>query len=147
MGIALVKESLGREWAHVSPFARLALVHMATTALDRSTPDHPGRSYFAGHDALILALCGLVDGAPGYESARKRVRRAIGELLAAGAIARIVEATNGHRAVYTITTDAPTLVDNSTAGTASKVLAGVVEGDMGVPHIGRTRGRTKGATR
>lgn len=115
MGMALVREAMGPHWASLTPFSRLVLVHMATTALDRPNQDgDESRLYFAGHGPICLFVAGVgEDEGAAYESALRRVRRAIRELLDAGAIVQVRRSVNGRRAVYELTTSSiPLPVDN-----------------------------------
>lgn len=134
MGIALVKEALVPVWAGLTPFARLVLVTMASTALD--APNAAGdeaRLYFGGHGHLALLLTGTGEEAPGYASAKRRIRRAISELVVAGAVTLARPATNGRRAVYGITTNQwPLPVDNSGDEDQDDAVDGHVEGDISV---------------
>lgn len=141
MGMALVREAMGPHWASLTPFSRLVLVHMATTALDKAnTVGDEARLYFAGHAPIVLFVAGVGEESAGtraYESARKRVARAIAELTEAGAIRVARRAVNGRVAVYELTTSSiPLPVDNSTLGGDEAGPKGRVEGDMGVPLRG-----------
>lgn len=114
VGIALVKEAMAPQWAELSPFARLVLVHMATTALDHTVNGLDPRLYYAGHGPLCLFVAGVGEEAgTAYSSALRRVRRAIKELTEAGAIVQARPAVNGRNAVYELNTSSiPLPVDN-----------------------------------
>lgn len=114
MGIGLVQEALLPVWAGVSPFARLVLVQMATRAYDETHGDREGRLYYGGHGFLGIMLLGVGDGDPGWPAAKQRIRRAIRELIAAGALEQVGQPVNHARACYAITTNRTRLaVDNS----------------------------------
>lgn len=119
MGMALVREAMGPHWASLTPFARLVLVHMATTALDKENAvGDEARLYFAGHAPIVLFVAGVgEDEVDAYDSALRRVRRAVRELLDAGAIVQVRRSVNGRRAVYELTTSSiPLPVDNHLDG-------------------------------
>ncbi len=100
MGIELVKVALSTQYAALSDSARLVLVIMASTALDRPKGGVPARRYWAGHDSIILILTGASPGEAGYRAGQVRVTRAIGTLVKAGAITRLHRGHRGKQAEY-----------------------------------------------
>ena len=71
MGIRLVTEALSPEWGHLSETARLVLIAMCHTALDKAQGDHPARRYFGGHESLILTLTGRDSTDPTWSRTRE----------------------------------------------------------------------------
>ena len=108
MGIRLVTEALSPEWGHLSETARLVLIAMCHTALDKATGSNPARLYFGGHETLILALTGndssdpTWSGTKGHQAAQRRIRRAVRELVDAGVIELRQRANGKDHAVYRI---------------------------------------------
>ena len=141
MGIKLVREAMSPVWADLSAFARVVLVHMALVAHDDRTADHVPRLFWGGHASIVMFTTGVVEGQPGYDAARKRVQRAIAELIKAGAIVRDHNGHGRSRAVYSLTTNTLRLpvenypvetVENSVRGAGS----GPLRGDTDVPLEG-----------
>lgn len=102
MGIGAVKIVHSAEWARLSDPARLVLCAMAVSVLDQPRDGKAARRYWAGHDSLILGLTGSSPGEPGYEAGKKKVSRAIRELIAAGAVTRTRAGGRGRQAEYVI---------------------------------------------
>lgn len=105
MGIGLVKEALLPAWKDLTPFARLVLVQMASTAYDDTVDGVEGRLFWGGHAFISVMLLGVGDDTPEWPAAQRRVRRAVRELMEAGAINYRKKASAGGRAVYEITTN------------------------------------------
>ncbi|MGY4645901.1 hypothetical protein [Cellulomonas sp. URHB0016] len=86
------------------------LVGMSLRALDGPTELHPARTYFAGRDDLAEILGYRLPAAPDTSeaaakqrtSAYVQVRKALGELIAAGAIERTVDGRGGRRSEYVL---------------------------------------------
>ncbi|NHB85219.1 hypothetical protein G7085_12880 [Tessaracoccus sp. HDW20] len=134
MGIGLVQEALLPVWAGLSPFSRLVLVQMATRAYDETHGDREGRLYYGGHGFIGVMLLGVGDGDPGWPTAKKRIQRAVGELIAAGAIEVVGQPVNGNRACYAITTNRTRLaVDNCPAELADPDRQGSPMSPQGTP--------------
>ena len=114
---------------------------MALVAHDDRTADHVPRLFWGGHASIVMFTTGVVEGQPGYDAARKRVQRAIAELIKAGAIVRDHNGHGRSRAVYSLTTNTLRLpvenypvetVENSVRGAGS----GPSRGDTDVPLEG-----------
>lgn len=107
MGIALVKAAGHPRWSGLSPFAWRVWVLMCTVALDPTglSSEREPRTYYGGHDSLVLNAVGLNPGDAGYPSARRRVERAVRELREAGAIRLVNTPRSNHRANYTLHPD------------------------------------------
>lgn len=108
MGAMLVTQALSPAWAHLSDTARLVLIAMCQTAKDRPTEHQPAGQYFGGHGWLVLVLTGRDPvgewlQSTDYRSAKRRVARAVRELLDAGAIDLLQSAHRGRQAVYAVT--------------------------------------------
>lgn len=101
MGARLVSLALQPEWATLSPTARLVLVGMCHTARDKEAEGVPARTYWGGHGHLSIVITG--DDTP---AGRQRVKRAIGELIEAGAIERIGSAHRARQMTYLVQPDA-----------------------------------------
>lgn len=97
MGASLAKVVLSAAWGHLPPGPRVLFAHMAVTARDDDRPP----VYFAGRDALVLALFGFLDERPAERDQQyRRVRRALDQLKRAGAIAAANSAHTRRRAEY-----------------------------------------------
>lgn len=108
MGARLVTQALNPVWANLSDTARLVLITMCHTAKDQPAPGAPAQRYFAGHDNLILTLTGHDPDTEWRESAayrthKRKVKRAIQELVTAGAIELLESAHRGRHATYLVT--------------------------------------------
>lgn len=101
MGARLVSLALNPDWAALSPTARLALITMCQTAKDREAEGIPARTYWAGHSYLAIVITGEETAA-----AKQRVKRAIAELIAVGAIERIGAAHRSRQMTYLVCPDA-----------------------------------------
>lgn len=98
MGATLAMQALTFWTPKLLPSTSLVLVRMSLTALDVATARIPAGMYWAGHDVLAAALRGGVT-----PQNLRTVRRAVSELLEAGAIERVERGFNGHRSVYRLT--------------------------------------------
>ncbi|PKQ20171.1 MAG: hypothetical protein CVT66_06205 [Actinobacteria bacterium HGW-Actinobacteria-6] len=101
MGARLVSLALNPAWSNLTPPARLAFITMCHTARDKDAEGIPARTYWAGHDYLAVVLAGEET-----DAARQRVKRAIAELIAAGAIERIGTAHRARQMTYLVQPDA-----------------------------------------
>lgn len=99
MGARLVTQALHPAWAGLSDPARLVLIAMCQTAKDKGTDHEPPARYWAGRDWLALILTGHEP----TDAARQRVKRAIRELVAAGAVEQLEPAHRGRNAIYLLT--------------------------------------------
>lgn len=117
MGYQLVAQAMQPHWGKLlTTTERLVLVIMCQAAVDDETNTVPARQYWGGTDLIILQMKGDVPhrGTAERKAAQEAVRRALRKLEQVGAIQRARTATNGLRAEYTITVNAPQLpVDNS----------------------------------
>lgn len=106
MGARLVTQALSPRWACVSDAARLVLITMCQTAKDTPSEHQPAQQYFGGHDRLIHVLTGRDAGdeayrrSSGYQTDKRRVKRAVQELIAVGAIELVQSAHRGRHAYY-----------------------------------------------
>lgn len=111
MGARLVSLALSPVWGDLPDTARLVLVAMCQTAKDHPGPTQASGQYFAGHDTLVLTLTGQdpglppLRGTPEAAAALKRVKRAVAQLVAAGAIELVQSAHRGRHAIYQVTPD------------------------------------------
>ena len=99
MGLKLAQRALSPIWCGLSERARLVLVHMSITAMDRSTPKQQAGHYFAGNKHLAQVLYGVDDPT---EWQLQQVKRALSELRKAGAVTVIRPGMNGRKPVYRI---------------------------------------------
>lgn len=99
MGAQLVSEVLTR-WTHVPDRAFRVLVRMALTALDQPQNGQPAGVYFGGRELLDSAMR-PTRGTP--ETRYRDLKRAVAELVAAGAIERVGGAGPRHNQVYRLT--------------------------------------------
>lgn len=116
MGIQLILAAQNPYWAQqLKPAAQVVLGRMATRAMDKPSNGNPAACYFAGHEDLALALDGAVD-----DVALRKVRRAIADLEAAGAITRDRRGAGQRSARYTLTLDNYRLPPDDTAPTPAR---------------------------
>ena len=115
MGARLVTLALSPAWAELSHPARVTLIAMCQTALDKTTPKQAAREYIGGHDRLILLLTGhdpeddAYRESTAYQSDKRRVQRHIQELAAAGAIELLQSAHRARHARYRVLPHEPLL--------------------------------------
>lgn len=108
MGIRLVNEALSPAWGTLSETARLVLIAMCRTALDKTGGGGIERRYFGGHEDLILTLTGRDSHDPEWArtrehlAAQRRIKRAVRELVDAGAIICIQAANGRRKAIYEV---------------------------------------------
>lgn len=105
MGIALVKAAGHPRWSVLSASAWRVWVLMCTVSLDATDDGREPRTYYGGHQQLVLQSSGLAPGDDGYSAALRRVERAMKELRAAGAVRLVNQPRSGHRANYTVHPD------------------------------------------
>lgn len=121
MGAALVGATFHPYWTRrLNEPDRIVLIAMALTALDSPRKGQQAGVYWAGHEALAVALAGDCPkpDEPGYPAAMRRVSRACTNLARAGAIRTIRRAAPGRHALYELTLDNwqhPTLLDDQEA--------------------------------
>ena len=117
MGAGLVGIALSPQWAgQLNSTEQLVLVAMSLTARDRSSAEVEGGLWWAGSEALMLALDGAIHppGSRERAAAERRISRAMARLQHVGAIRRKHAATARRRSVWEITTNQPHLpVDKS----------------------------------
>jgi hypothetical protein len=101
MGARLVSSALNPDWATLSPTARLVFITMCHTSKDKEAEGVPARTYWAGHGYLAIVIAG--EETP---SSLQRVKRAIAELIAAGAVERIGSAHRSRQMTYLVCPDA-----------------------------------------
>lgn len=99
MGARLVTLVLMR-WAQLGDAEFRLLVRMAHTALDERSDGRPAATYFGGHELLAATM--RSDGGS-MSTVLRRVRKAITNLSAAGAIERVGSARSGNNQVYRLT--------------------------------------------
>jgi len=85
------------------PAARL-LIHMALECFDQDRDDQPQRRYFAGRQSSAIAL-GYLAPDNGSEAAHHAVKRAMRELVQAGAIRRVRMGGRGATSEYELYVD------------------------------------------
>lgn len=102
MGAALVAKVL-MSWSDLNDRAFRVLVRMALTALDKPTEDQEEGVYFGGEDLLIKTLRCERGGTA--ETKRATARRAVRDLVAAGAIRRRRLGGRGKNAEFKLTLD------------------------------------------
>lgn len=103
MGAHLVKLMVAH-WAPVlTNDAFRVLTRMAITALDQPKGLVPAATYFGGHELLGMTLYSERNGSPA--STKRRVTKAIAELIKLGAIELIRRAVTGAHAVYLLRLD------------------------------------------
>jgi hypothetical protein len=90
------------------------LVGMSLTALDAPSDQYPARTYFAGREALAEILGYRLPALPDTSDAARRqrhsayeqVRRALAELVSAGAVIRSSAGYPGHNGEYVLNVSA-----------------------------------------
>lgn len=105
MGVQLAKWALSPDVAArgLSSTARLVLVAMCFTAQDRDTAATEARLWWGGHESLMIQLAGDVpDDERERAALARRIKRAISELVEAGAIVLVEAPGRGRRAIYRI---------------------------------------------
>lgn len=108
MGIRLVTQALSPQWGHLSETARLVLIAMCHTALDKPHGTTPARRYFGGHEQLILTITGQDSrdpdwaGSDQHVAAQRRMKRAMRQLVDSGAVEVITRANGKQKAVYEV---------------------------------------------
>jgi hypothetical protein len=90
-------------WAQLGDAEFRLLVRMAHTALDERSGGNPAATYFGGHELLAATM--RTDGGSA-STVLRRVRKAITNLTAAGAIERVGAARSGNNQVYRLTLEA-----------------------------------------
>ena len=85
------------------PATRL-LLHMALECFDEDRDEQPQRRYFAGRESSAIAL-GYLAPDNGSEAARSAVKRALRELIGAGAVSRIRSGGRGQTSEYLLNVD------------------------------------------
>jgi hypothetical protein len=101
MGAHLVNLALARWAPHISDTAFRVLVRMALVALDSESENgRPAGLYFGGRELLAMTL-----RCRDRTAALRMVRRAVNELVKAGAVERVGKAHTGHRQTYRLTLD------------------------------------------
>lgn len=116
MGIKTAGVFLSHEWASLSATARLVVATLAVSTLDDASDRYSANRYWGGHDSLILRVWGIESHDDDYSAAKRKLSRAIAELIAAGAITRIESARRGRQAVYELNPRRP--VDNTNTAAA-----------------------------
>jgi hypothetical protein len=109
MGASLAKRIWQPEWSHLSDSARNVLHYMCLTALDTASSEgNSPRQYYAGHSPIIFALSGGADiGSIEWKNAKRRVARAVKELIEADAIEKLSPAHRSNKTKYEIFPDSP----------------------------------------
>lgn len=102
MGARLVAATLNPHWSHLGDRAFRVLTIMALTALDTPRNGQEAGLYWAGHEYLCAVMYGTDDPA---ENQRQAVKRAVRELVKAGAIEVAQASTGRRRARYRVTAD------------------------------------------
>ncbi|HEU4422110.1 MAG TPA: hypothetical protein VFR67_06165 [Pilimelia sp.] len=129
MGAQLVSLVMKR-WTRISDTAFRVLVKMALTALDEPTDTRAAGEYFAGRDPLAEVLDPL-DG--DRQTVLRRVRYALNELIARGAIKRTSTGRAGKNSEYRLTLlNTPQPIDKPRRNKAKK-------GEPGVPPQGESQ--------
>lgn len=144
MGARLVTLVLMR-WPHVSDRAFRVLVRMAHTALDEPGQGTPAHLYFGGRDLLADVLRSDGD----RDTVYRTVKRAIAELVEAGAIERVAAGRAGRHAVYRMTlAGARSIdtqpVDNPATPPRQGDTSSPPEGDTSDPPQGDTSSPVRG---
>lgn len=115
MGATLVAQAVQRWAPHVSDRAFRVLIAMAVIARDRPGKDIPAKLYFGGQEGLTACLRRERGGTT--DSAVKTVKRAVKELIDAGAIRCTQPAVLGSNAVYLLTLEnAPRVRERDDSG-------------------------------
>lgn len=96
MGARNVAEVL-RNWTSLTYRARTVLTAMALTALDTPRLGQPARLYYGGPDFLAETLTGSVT-----DSSMRQARKALTELVRAGAVERVTRGGQGHGSEYRV---------------------------------------------
>lgn len=103
MGAHLVKLMVVRWSPVLTNDAFRVLTTMAITALDHAKGLIPAATYFGGHELLGMSLYSERNGSPA--STKRRVTKAIAELIRLRAIELVRRAVTGSHAVYLLTLD------------------------------------------
>ena len=133
MGAAHVS-AVYAQWSHLPDRPFRLLAYMALIAKDAT----PEPAYWGGRDGLCLGL-----GLPASDVSYRIVRRAVADLIAAGALERVMVGHNGKRSEYRIHVTGPKAdtsvplqadVDKSLGGQDSPPKGGHLSPGRGTPQ-------------